>query len=511
MFIAIGVAYGVFAFVVMLVEPPRKTSDPVALLAFAFAAIGTGALLLGARDHLPMVLALFGGNMAVIFGMAYQYWGITVASGRPITRPWRIVALTLLLIAGVVIYSMPAPWTYIALNLLYAGLFAASALAATRWRQTVLPLRVVLGTGFGLICVLYFERAWEFWSGRISGPAFSENNQSLSGLMLGALLYTMSLITGFGILMMRKRTAEQQLAAALRDQGTIIETLSTGIVIARNRTIISVNAAMEEMIGCAPGGLNGKSVRVLYPSNREFDLVGGKFYQAVVDTGHYAGEVQFVRRNGERFWVQMQVSALEDSSDPVTVVASITDISELKRMRDEFERQASLDELTGLPNRRSFLNSAGQLLAAAHRSHQPMVLAVIDLDKFKETNDRHGHAAGDAALVQVTEAFHETFRDMDVVARVGGDEFAVVLPDSDLAAGQHALARFADVLRSKPLALGDRLYRIAASIGIVQARPGETLDEVIAGADLQMYASKRRGGGMSSSREEQESSHAEGI
>lgn len=506
MFAAIGVALGVFALVIMLVEPPRKTTDPVAFLAFGFAAIGAGSLLLAAREQLPTAVSLFGGNLAVIFGMAYQYWGISVASGRTSSRAVRLAVLAVLFVAAAAIYWAPPPWQYIALNFLYAGLFAATSLAAIRWRQTVLPLRVVLGTGFAMICLLFLVRAWEFWSGHIVGAFYSQANRSASGLVLGALLYAMALTTGFGIFMMRKRFAEQRLAQVLREQGTIIETLPTGIIIARNRKILTVNSAMEQMVGWGPGELTGQSMRALYPTDREFEL-GRQFHETVVANGQNAGEVQFVRRSGETFWVQLHVRVLEGSGDPVMVVASVTDISDLRRMRDEFERQASIDELTGLPNRRSFLLSAGQLLAAAHRADQPLALAVIDLDGFKETNDTHGHAAGDAALVAVTQVFLETFRDMDVIARVGGDEFAVILPDSDLIAAESALTRFTEALKSREMAIGDGL---AASIGIAQARPDETLDDLMAAADQQMYLSKRRGGGTHSSRKEPETAETIG-
>lgn len=153
--------------------------------------------------------------------------------------------------------------------------------------------------------------------------------------------------------------------------------------------------------------------------------------------------------------------------------------------RVELERLVELDPLTGTLNRRGLERLFAMARAEQGRSDRPFALAVIDLDGLKAINDRLGHAAGDRVLKAAAEAMRRSFRATDSVARIGGDEFAVLLSGAEGAADR--LEEFRSRLRSLTGRGG-----CGASIGVVTVRTEEPLDQALARADAEMYRDKRR-------------------
>lgn len=170
----------------------------------------------------------------------------------------------------------------------------------------------------------------------------------------------------------------------------------------------------------------------------------------------------------------------------------VTEIAERKRAEDDIRRLSFTDELTGLHNRRSFFLLAEQGLKAARRNNLASLLFFIDLDGLKRTNDTFGHEAGDLVITAAAQVLKSGFRDTDVVARIGGDEFVV------LAIGGGELP---EVISARVQALVDELnqsgrcrYPLSLSIGVTSCQPQELrpLDELLANADALMYANKQR-------------------
>ncbi len=151
----------------------------------------------------------------------------------------------------------------------------------------------------------------------------------------------------------------------------------------------------------------------------------------------------------------------------------------LSRLNESLRQQAGTDHLTGLLNRSGFLAAAVRERAIADRSRAPLCVAVLDLDGFKEVNDNFGHAAGDRLLAEVAQAWRERLRAGDVLARHGGDEFALLLPGTRDGEAGDALER----LRAPDLP-------VRWSAGICEWRPGEDLDSCLAKADRHLYAVK---------------------
>jgi diguanylate cyclase (GGDEF)-like protein len=167
----------------------------------------------------------------------------------------------------------------------------------------------------------------------------------------------------------------------------------------------------------------------------------------------------------------------------------------IDRLVTELRHAAATDPLTGLLNRRAIGERLGHELARARRSGEAFATLLIDVDDFKQINDQHGHAAGDEALVALAQELTRELREIDTVARIGGDEFAVILPETDAEEAGHAVQRILDAFRDQPF-VGEQRgpVPIAASIGTATfPAAGRTATELIAAADRALYQVKREG------------------
>jgi diguanylate cyclase (GGDEF)-like protein len=167
----------------------------------------------------------------------------------------------------------------------------------------------------------------------------------------------------------------------------------------------------------------------------------------------------------------------------------------IDRLRNEVADLALMDDLTGVGNRRHLLQRLTEACARSERSNVPFALLVIDLDGFKAVNDTHGHAAGDACLQNFTLMTQTRLRPGDMLARTGGDEFCVVLPDSTLEEGAMIARRIIDVCRADAAACVGTEIPVAVSIGVAQWTPeiGAFPDRLIAAADHALYVAKNQG------------------
>jgi len=206
-------------------------------------------------------------------------------------------------------------------------------------------------------------------------------------------------------------------------------------------------------------------------------------------------ELCLTRADGKRVWVLENMSLIETGKDfPPVIEGTMVDITDLKIAHEKIEHQAFHDVLTGLPNRKLFADRLSVAVVHAHRSSKPVAVLFIDVDRFKVINDTHGHDAGDDVLLTVADRLRSGLRAGDTVARIGGDEFAVLvteLRDSDDA------ARIAEKLLHamvQPMEGDGRTFHVSASIGIaVCPHDGEDAESLLKNADGAMYKAKEAG------------------
>jgi diguanylate cyclase (GGDEF)-like protein len=166
-------------------------------------------------------------------------------------------------------------------------------------------------------------------------------------------------------------------------------------------------------------------------------------------------------------------------------------IAEQKRRIAELEELSATDELTGLPNRRAFIEAIRRSVAEAGRYGDAGVVVFVDLDGLKAINDAHGHAAGNAAIEAVGRSLQAAVRTTDMVARLHGDEFAVLLARSDPRRISQLVARLRHQVESVAFRHGGRRYKVTASLGATCYGSGVTVDDILASADRAMYEAKQ--------------------
>lgn len=172
------------------------------------------------------------------------------------------------------------------------------------------------------------------------------------------------------------------------------------------------------------------------------------------------------------------------------------EIARRTELQAELLRQATTDPLTGLLNRREFANRFALDLARAERDGSPLSVVLLDLDHFKKINDQFGHAAGDEVLRQVARLCLQCFRSIDSIGRLGGEEFAVLLPGASLDGAAAVAQRLAQQLVATPVVFGAHTIPLSATMGVAERLPAEkTLDAILQRADQGLYAGKQAGRG----------------
>jgi len=173
---------------------------------------------------------------------------------------------------------------------------------------------------------------------------------------------------------------------------------------------------------------------------------------------------------------------------------SYSDVTDLVRHAETLERLATTDDMTGICNRRHFMALAREPWERFHGGGEPLSLLILDLDLFKSINDRFGHDAGDAVIRHVAGVCGKTMRDTDILGRLGGEEFVLLLPDTrgeDAAARAEALRRR---IEASPIAIAEQSLRITASIGVAEAESGMArISDLMKRADQALYDAKRDG------------------
>jgi diguanylate cyclase (GGDEF)-like protein len=199
---------------------------------------------------------------------------------------------------------------------------------------------------------------------------------------------------------------------------------------------------------------------------------------------------------GQTRTVMISKSLLPEGTSPASgTIGLITDITQRKRMEHQLFQLATTDDLTGMLNRRAFFSAAEQEIERSLRYGNPVSVLMLDLDHFKRVNDDYGHAMGDQALKAAAVAMAASLREVDILGRLGGEEFAILLPETPLLGAQEVAERLRQAVAAIPLRLGDgAMLWLTASLGVAERLGDESsVDAVLARADAALYQAKHGG------------------
>jgi diguanylate cyclase (GGDEF)-like protein/PAS domain S-box-containing protein len=304
------------------------------------------------------------------------------------------------------------------------------------------------------------------------------------------------MFTGFIRDLSERKQAEAAVDGLRRRNELILASAGEGIIgLDQEGNTTFANPAVASLTGYALEELLGRPMHPLLhhsrPDGTPYPREACSIHAAVREGAAFrSGDEIFWRKDGASFPVEFVSTPVYDDGAIVGAVVTFRDISDRRRAQASLQHQAWHDLLTGLPNRTRLRVELDRLLAAAESDDQPFALLLMDLDRFKEINDTLGHPYGDQVLQQVGARFRAELSDLDILARPGGDEFAVLLPGADAQRARSLAERLQAVLE-RPFELQGSGVSVSGSIGIALCpEHGADADTLLRRADVAMYVAK---------------------
>ncbi len=266
------------------------------------------------------------------------------------------------------------------------------------------------------------------------------------------------------------------------------------VIVAADGNIATWNDAMQRLTGFTAEQMVGRPCSQLFAADAITpDWLSDRLIEAQ-RTGVSFAEGKMLRAQGEHFWGQSILFCIEPSLRSDGYALLLRDTGEQRDTIDALLKAVRSDQLTGLANRRG-LNEAAELeLERNAIKSRDISLLLLDVDHFKQINDTHGHPVGDQVLRSLASAMLASVRHIDVVARVGGEEFAVLLPSTDLPMAVRVAERIRAKVADQRVVAGDREVRYRVSIGAAKFMAGmRGIDDLLAAADTALYRAKREG------------------
>lgn len=262
----------------------------------------------------------------------------------------------------------------------------------------------------------------------------------------------------------------------------IRRTAALVVVLDRAGVMLAANPATETATGSTSAELVGREAAALLCTPREAAELT-RVLRSVGRTGEARShEHSLPATGGSRTSVAWTTSRLSD--DPLRLVSIGVDVTAAREVSDDLLARSLTDELTGLPNRAKLLQTLGKM------SETGGSVLFCDLNGFKAVNDRFGHAAGDAVLVEVARRLTLAVRGEDLVSRLGGDEFVIVAPPHPTASAEGLSRRVLGAMRQPMILTGGVVVVVGVSVGVAEMLPGQDPAEVLRHADAQMYTAK---------------------
>jgi two-component system CheB/CheR fusion protein len=261
-----------------------------------------------------------------------------------------------------------------------------------------------------------------------------------------------------------------------------------------NFIIQSVNEAFERTTGYLPKEAIGQSASIL-KSGKHAESFYQEMVRVIKQTGMFSGEIINKNKQGEFYPAFLNITSVTDKAGKlIQYIGVLTDISMLKESQQKINFLANHDTLTGLPNRSLFTDRLEHALEKAKRHNSNLAILFVDLDRFKVINDGLGHHVGDQVLVSISERFQQVLRNEDTIARIGGDEFIVILDDLRSPIDASKVAKTLIEEAERVVDVYEHSVNVGCSIGIsIYPNDGHSTNELLRLADIAMYDAKAAG------------------
>lgn len=257
--------------------------------------------------------------------------------------------------------------------------------------------------------------------------------------------------------------------------------------------ITYISSAFEELSGYSLDEIKGKTFKIVNNKKSDRAIFKG-LWETITKKKTWTGELTNVAKDGSEYSIKSIITPdLNSSGELIGYIAyssNITDIKKLEKMKDDYELLATTDSLTKIHNRYSLMKILSSEISRAKRYNTPLSVCMLDIDFFKKVNDTYGHDIGDVVLSTLSELIKNSLRDMDIVGRYGGEEFIILLPNTELMDANIYAERFRELVENH---IFNTVGNITISMGLVQLENDENIDELFKRLDNLLYESKHNG------------------
>lgn len=439
------------------------------------------------------------GNAGQLAGEAIFLLGIFRFMGRPL--PWWIVAASV----GTMVAFNIHYWVYSGNSDFLMGVYSTIAgllpiqaiwlLIKARNDTVTRPARLLVGLSLLVYSVVTLMRGalgyLDWWQGKpyqMPYESFSyllPYNFAIPALVMGFIGVT--LMTMQRILAQSERHAVEARQSAERFE-RLMSASTSGVAILRDKVITDANTGLEQLTGLNRDQLLGLPVSGLFSASSQVRLRG-----YLNQGGVRQQDLLAVHRDNGPFDCEITLSPIGNGESQS--ILELRDISHHKALENQLNQLATRDSLTGTLNRRAFDTGIRSEMERCQRYGHNLSFAVIDLDHFKRINDQYGHGTGDQVLVAFAECCRKNLRSTDLLARFGGEEFVILMVETDTAAAFQLLERIRDALAGLDIPGLPASHTVRFSAGLVHWQPGDPADpeRLMRLADQALYSAKRSG------------------
>lgn len=290
------------------------------------------------------------------------------------------------------------------------------------------------------------------------------------------------------------KQTDERLQQLSFEQNAILENAIIGIAFIRDRQFARVNRRFEQLFGYERDQILGQSTITIYPNEQAYQQFGEQAYPVLSSGESYEAQLELIKKDGEKFWAAVSGKSVDPANPLAGTIWLFEDVTKQRENEEYLTRLASIDALTGLPNRNVFNDRVAHAIHKAQRDIGRLAVFFLDLDHFKHINDSMGHKAGDILLGEVANRIKSCLREGDTVARLGGDEFTMLLEDVRSAEYVGKVAEKVTQTMSRPFRIESTEVTISPSIGIsLYPADGRDVDMLVRNADAAMYHAKKLG------------------
>ncbi len=290
------------------------------------------------------------------------------------------------------------------------------------------------------------------------------------------------------------KQTDERLQQLSSEQDAILENAIIGIAFIRDRKFVRVNQRFEQLFGFERDQIIGQSTITIYPNQQAYQQFGEQAYPMLAQGDSFEAQLELSKHNGEKFWCALSGKSVDASEPLAGTIWLFEDVTKQRENEEYLTQLASIDSLTGLPNRNVFNDRVAHAIHKAQRDAGRLAVFFLDLDHFKHINDSMGHKAGDILLKEVANRVKSCLREGDTVARLGGDEFTMLLEDVRSAEYVGKVAEKVIQVMSRSFSIESTEVTVSPSIGIsLYPADGRDVDMLIRNADAAMYHAKKLG------------------